>query len=112
MQADRTGARRVPARALAVALLVGGLLAGVGDIAFALSFAAYRGTPPVRLLQTVASGLLGTDAYAGGVPAAALGLALHFGLSLLWAGLFVGLASFVPWLARHPLASGVAFGIV
>jgi uncharacterized membrane protein YagU involved in acid resistance len=94
------------------AVLVGGFVAGALDIAFAISFAAYNGATPVRLLQTVASGLLGKDAFAGGVPAAALGLALHFGMSFLWAGSYLALASRVPSIARHAGVSGVAFGIV
>lgn len=38
------------------AILVGGAIGGPGDILFAIGFAAYNGTPPVRLLQIVASG--------------------------------------------------------
>jgi len=56
------------------AVLLGGSIAGALDIIFAISFAAYNGATPVRLLQTVASGLLGTAAFTGGVPVAALGL--------------------------------------
>jgi uncharacterized membrane protein YagU involved in acid resistance len=92
-------------------LLAGGAIAGALDIVFAISFAAYNGVGPVRLLQTVASGLLGTAAFSGGVPVAALGLALHFGLSLLWAAIFMALGLLVPALVRYPLAAGVAFGI-
>jgi uncharacterized membrane protein YagU involved in acid resistance len=92
------------------AVLLGGSIAAVLDIAFAISFAAYNGATPVRLLQTVASGLLGTAAFAGGVPVAALGLALHFGMSILWAGAFLALARFVPALTLRPVISGIVFG--
>ena len=97
--------------AILSAVLLGGSIAGALDIIFAISFAAYNGATPVRLLQTVASGLLGTAAFTGGVPVAALGLALHFGMSFLWAGAFLLLAKLVPALVLHPLASGVAFGV-
>ena len=93
------------------AVLLGGSIAGVLDIIFAISFAAYNGATPVRLLQTVASGLLGTAAFSGGVPAAALGLALHFVMSFLWAGAFLALAERVPALALHPLMAGIGFGV-
>jgi uncharacterized membrane protein YagU involved in acid resistance len=92
------------------AVLLGGSIAGVLDITFAISFAAYNGATPVRLLQTVASGLLGTAAFAGGVPVAALGLALHFVMSFVWAGGFLVLARLVPALTLHPLVSGIVFG--
>jgi len=93
------------------AVLVGGSVAGALDILFAISFAAYNGMAPVRLLQTVASGLLGTSAFAGGLPVAALGLVLHFGLSFLWASMFLGLALLAPSLIRYPLVAGVGLGI-
>jgi len=98
-------------RSLLIAVLVGGLVAGALDITFALSFAAYNGTPPQRLLQIVASGLLGKAALAGGLPVAALGLALHFIMSLLWAAGFMALALWRPLLARHPVAAGIGFGV-
>ena len=94
-----------------LAVLIGGSIAGALDIAFAISFAAYSGVAPLRLLQTVASGLLGMEAFSGGVPVAVLGLALHFGMSFLWAGLFLVLASLVPSHVHYPVASGIAFGI-
>ena len=94
------------------AVLLGGSIAGLLDIIFAISFAAYNGTPPVRLLQVVASGLLGRAALDGGVPTAVLGLALHFVMSLLWAGAFFAIARVVPALTRHPVISGIVFGVV
>src|SRR5262249_2934671 len=99
-------------RSYASAVLLGGSVAGALDIIFAISFAAYNGVAPVRLLQIVASGLLGAEAFTGGVPVAFLGLALHFALSFLWASMFFGVASRAPSLTRHPFVAGVAFGIV
>ena len=94
------------------AVLLGGSVAGALDIIFAISFAAYNGVGPVRLLQTVASGLVGVTAFTGGVRVAGLGLALHFALSFLWASIFLGMASRVPSLTRHPFVAGAAFGII
>lgn len=95
------------------ALLVGGGIAGALDILFAIIFAGYSGgVSPERVLQVVASGALGEAAFSGGLPAAALGLALHFLLSFAWAGLFLVAAMRAPALAGRPLVSGIAFGIV
>jgi uncharacterized membrane protein YagU involved in acid resistance len=99
-------------RPLPKAVLAGGTIAGALDILFALTFAATRGVPPDRLLQTVASGLLGEAAYAGGMPAAALGLAAHFGLSYAWATLFVFAAARGPRLASRPAVAGAVFGLL
>lgn len=93
-------------------VLLGGAIAGALDIAFALSFAAYNGVAPTRLLQTVAGGLLGAAAFTGGTPVAALGLSLHFGLSFLWAGIFVALARVTPRLVRRPVVAGIGFGVL
>lgn len=94
------------------AVLAGGLVGGALDIVFALLFAASQGVGPLRLLQSVASGVLGADAFAGGVRAAALGLGLHFGLSLLWAAAFFAAASRLSRLARRPLFAGAVFGVI
>ena len=94
------------------AVLLGGLVAGALDIAFAMSFAAYGGTPPGRLLQIVASGLFGDAALVRGMRMAAAGLALHFVMSFLWAGVFLAIALLRPSLALHPYVCGVVFGII
>ena len=54
------------------AILWAGLIAGTLDITDALVFYGLRGVPPVRLPQNIASGLLGRDAFQGGVGTAAL----------------------------------------
>lgn len=46
----------------AYAILWGGLVAGLIDITYAVGFSAMRGVPPARILQSVASGLLGSPA--------------------------------------------------
>jgi len=94
------------------AVLVGGSIAGFLDIVFAISFAGYNGVQPARLLQTVASGLFGNAAFDGGIPIAAMGLALHFGMSFLWAGVFLLVARRVSFLVSHPVLTGILFGVV
>lgn len=94
----------------AKAVLLGGTIAGALDLLFALSFAAYNGVAPLRLLQTVASGLVGNTAFSGGGGTALLGFVLHFVLSLIWAGLFLVLARALPRLLAHPMVSGLVFG--
>ena len=92
------------------AIAIGGCIAGALDILFAISFAAYGGRTADWLLPTVATGLLGEHAYAGGWAAAILGLAGHFAMSFGWAALFVFAASRVPRLIERPLMYGLLFG--
>ena len=72
----------------------------------------YRGTAPSRILQSVASGVLGSDAYQGGASTAALGLGLHYLNALLITAIFFAAAALVPALVRRPVPIGVAYGIV
>ena len=85
---------------------------GALDILFAISYAGYNGMAPSRLLQTVASGLLGEAAFSGGSATAAAGLLCHFALAYLWAGIFVAAARRLPMLTRQPVLSGIVFGVV
>jgi len=78
-----------------------GLLTGVTDGLFAsvLSVAFYDSTV-TRLFQGVASTLLGTAAFDGGLKTAALGLLMHFGVALGWSAVFLLLLDRSPWLRR------------
>ena len=94
------------------AALLGGLVGGALDLLFAVSFAAYNGAPPSKVYQAIASGLIGTSAQAGGPGIDTLGIACHFTLSVGWACLLAGAASWRPNLVRRWLPAAVAFGVV
>jgi len=70
-----------------------------------------RGILPSRILKGIASGLLGPDAYAGGWPTAALGLALHFFIAFSAATVFYLASRKLTYLTRHPVVSGALYGI-
>jgi uncharacterized membrane protein YagU involved in acid resistance len=101
----------MPRRALS-SIVLGGLVAGAFDITYATVFSYFRsGVPPMRILQSVASGLLGSAAFEGGVPTAALGLALHFGIALVATAIYVFASRYLPVLVRRPVLSGSAYGV-
>lgn len=58
------------------AIIVGGLIVGVLDLAYAIL--VYSPREPILVPQAIASGVLGSQSYKGGVPAAALGVLCHF----------------------------------
>ena len=93
-------------------IVVGGLIAGAIDITYAIGFSAYRGVAPTRLLQSVASGLLGSAAFDGGVPIAALGLFIHFCIAFLVAAIFYIASRRLDWLTRQAVIAGLLYGIV
>src|SRR5258708_18358295 len=71
------------------AILLGGLIAGTIDISYACIFSYLRrGTSPVRVLQSVASGALGRSAFDGGARTAAPWLVFPFLIPAIAAGVF------------------------
>lgn len=94
-------------------LCIGWLVAATCDICYATGFSyAYRGVAPSRILQSVASGILGADAYQGGARTAVLGLGLHYLNALIITCIFFAAAALVPALVRKPILVGVLYGIV
>ena len=95
------------------AILLGGLVVGMFDIAYAMIFWAIRaGVSPIRVLQSVAAGVLGREAaIRGGIPTAILGGFLHFFIAtsiviVYWLASRAWLA-----LVAHPLIYGSIYGI-
>jgi hypothetical protein len=69
-----------------------------------------RGVSPVRILQSIAAGLLGKAAYAGGAGSAALGAALHFLIAFTAAAVFYAASRRAAWLVRHAIPAGLLYG--
>ena len=94
-------------------LVASALIAGTLDIVYAIAFSYFRsGTAPSRLLQSVAYGALGREAYTGGAATAALGLGFHFLIAFIITAIFFAAASRYPSLTRRPLITGSLFGVV
>ena len=93
--------------------LVTASIVGTLDITYAITFSYFRsGTPPQRLLQSVAAGWFGRDAaFAGGWATAAAGLAFHFFIAFTITAIFFFAASRLPWLVRQPIVTGPLYGI-
>jgi hypothetical protein len=92
-------------------ILWGGLSAGVLDFIGACVSNASRGVTPLRIAQSIASGLLGRAAFDGGYKTAALGVASHFLIALIAAAVFVFASRQWPWLLEHVFLSGALYGI-
>lgn len=93
------------------AVLFGGLLAGALDLAAACVNSGLS-VSPVRVLQAIASGLLGAESYAGGAATAALGFFLHFVIAFGATVVFYAASRRLKFLTGHAVASGVLYGIV
>jgi hypothetical protein len=96
-------------RELIAAALVGGIVAGTIDIAAAclLNGHSIRG-----VLQAIAGGLLGEQAFAGGMRTVILGAVLQEAMAVVIAAVFVAATLLIPVLRRHWIRGGVLYGVV
>lgn len=85
----------------------GGLIAGILDITTAF----IRWRPPVRLLQGIASGLLGSRSFEGGWGTAALGLAVHFFIAFSAAAVYYAASRKLAFLRQRAMVWGLVYGI-
>ena len=93
-----------PARAI----LFAGLSCGILDITAAFVFYGR----PLRLLQGIAYGLLGPQAFEGGWLTGMLGLACHFFVAFCASAVFYLAARKLNFMVRLAIPAGIAYGIV
>lgn len=98
-----------PARAI----VTGGLALGVADIIFAMTYWYLKaGVPPFRIFQSIAAGLLGRAAFAGGMASTALGALAHFGIATAMVAAYYLVARRYAALVQRPWRYGAAYGLV
>jgi hypothetical protein len=95
-----------------IGVLVGGLIAGTLDIIYAIVWSGRFGISPQWVLQSVASGLLGKAAFAGGAGTAALGLTSHYLIALAAAGVFYLVSKRMAFLLERAVLSGMLLGVL
>lgn len=94
-------------RAIALAWLIAGIL----DITSAFVIATLKGTGSIRMLQGIASGLLGPQSFEGGLRTAGLGLAIHFLIAFVAAATFYAASREISFLTRQPVLAGLLYGV-
>ncbi len=100
-------------RSPAVYVLVGGVIAGTLDIAYACTFWALKaGVPAQRIFQSVAAGLLGQASFEGGAATAALGLGLHYFIATTMSVVYYVVARRWPLLWQRPVLVGAGYGLI
>lgn len=93
-------------------ILLAGLVAGLLDGADALLFNSwFHATPPRRVLQFIASGVLGLKSFQGGWSSATLGALVHLGIAVTAAAVFYALSRRLPALLRQPALWGTLYGL-
>lgn len=93
------------------AVMLWTLIVGVLDIVEVILFYWFRGVLPIRILQGVAAGALGRDAFRGGVETAVTGLLLHFFIAFVVVAVYHLAAERAEVLRMHPIISGALYGL-
>jgi len=81
------------------------------DITAAFITWAPRGVTPLRILQGIASALLGPRSFEGGPTTGALGAVIHFFIALSAATVFYAASRKLPLLILRPILSGIVYGV-
>lgn len=89
----------------------GGLIAGALDIIAAFINSGLKGVKPMRVLQAIASGLLGPDAFTGGSATAALGLGLHFFIATMATAVYYVISRKFKLLVQQIYVCGPIYGV-
>jgi hypothetical protein len=84
------------------AIVVGGLIVGYAIL-------VYSPRKPIRIPQTIASGILGVN-YDGGTRTAALGVVLQFVIALGAATVYYPASRKLPFLVSRALLCGIIYG--
>lgn len=93
--------------------LLGGLIIAIGDVIFATTlWFSWSTAGLTRLFQTIAVGALGKASFAGGVPTAVLGAALHLCMATLFVIVYILAARRAPGLLRKPWTYGALYGVL
>jgi hypothetical protein len=89
---------------------LGGFISGSTDLFAASTFAAIRGITPKRVLQTIASAMIGPKAFGNGRSTVTLGLGLHFLIAFTVATTYIVASRYLTMLTEHSLLSGLLYG--
>jgi hypothetical protein len=87
-----------------LAIAAGGLIGGTLDLTQACILFGWD------IPLAIAAGLLGRQAFYGGVATYVLGVLLHFFIALSFAAFYYGASRRLPFLKEYPLVCGLAYG--
>lgn len=95
-------------RTLTLSTLYSGLLdASAG----ALVYLIFKGLNPIEVLQYIASGIYGEDAFSGGLLMAGVGLILHFIVAFVFAAGFFIVYPSIKLLSKKIWVTGLLYGL-
>ena len=93
-------------------IFVAGSVSGVLDITDAFVFFGLHGIQPAKILQGIASGLLGVRSFRYGAPTVVLGALLHFLIAFSAAAIYYAAGRKMSLLTSRPIISGLLYGMM
>jgi hypothetical protein len=113
MNMGTAAATRLQLRSSATkSILAAGLACGIMDYTAAcVTWWLRARVTPVRIGQSIASGLLGSSSFQGGYGTALLGFAIHFLIAFTAATVFYLTSRKLKFMSQHFLAAGVLYGV-
>ncbi len=90
------------------AVLSGGLIVGVLDLAYAI--VVYSPHQPILVLQTIASGVLGPQSYELGIASGVLGVIFHFVIAMGAATVYYMASRQLPVMIQKAVRCGLVYG--
>ncbi|MDB5988286.1 MAG: hypothetical protein JWR16_3339 [Nevskia sp.] len=94
------------------AVLLGGSIAATLDLTYACISNAQYGKTPLWVFQSVATGWLGSQAFASGLAGGLLGVASHYSILLIAASVYFMLSRRFQILRSQAVACGAVFGVL
>jgi hypothetical protein len=105
--------RSLPGKGALNTIVTAWLVAGTMDLTAAVTYYPLTaGVRPVRIVQGIASGVLGASAFQGGLKTAVLGVVLHYLIALIWTVVFFVAARRFKVLTKHVVPVGLTYGVV
>ena len=94
-------------------ILLSGLIAGLLDAtAGVIVYFIFKGLNPIQVLQYIASGAFGPNAFTGGLLTAFAGLIFHFTIAFAFAAAFFIIYPRVVLLQRNIWITGLVYGLI
>ncbi|MEO8472446.1 MAG: hypothetical protein ABI477_09635 [Chryseolinea sp.] len=93
-------------------ILISWLIVGTLDMSAAVIQTLINGGNPVKMLQFIASGVFGTNAFTTEMPYALLGVVFHYIIAFGWTLLFFFLYPRLEFLSWNTIATGFLYGLL
>lgn len=87
------------------------LIAGILDLVAAILQTLVAGGNPGKMLRYIASGIFGHPSFSGGAHFAAMGLAFHYMIALIWTAIFFILYPAIRKFSKNWVFGGLLWGL-